>query len=48
MSTTAWTKGRVDALLAALDSYEMSMSPGAAEDLITERVDAVAQLMRAT
>ena len=48
MSTTAWTEGRVDALLAALDSYGMSMSPAAAEDLIVERVDAVAQLMRAT
>lgn len=48
MSTTAWTQGRVDALRAALDSYGMSMSPAAAEDLITERVDAVAQLMRAT
>lgn len=47
MSTTAWTEGRVDALLAALDSYGMSMSQEAAEDLITER-DAVAQLMRAT
>ena len=48
MSTASWTEGRVDALLAALDSYGMSMSPAAAEDLITERVDAVAQLMRAT
>jgi len=48
MSTASWTEGRVDALLAALDSYGMSMSPAAAEDLIIERVDAVAQLMRAT
>lgn len=31
MSTTAWTEGRVDALLAALDSYGMSMSQEAAE-----------------
>lgn len=46
MSTAVWTEGRVDALLAALDSCGMSMSPAAAEDLITERV--VAQLMRAT
>ena len=48
MSTTGWTQGRVDALLAALDTYGMVMSRAAAEDLITERVDAVAQLMRTT
>lgn len=48
MSTTNWSQGRVDALLAALDTYGMSMSRAAAEDLITERVNAVAQLMRAT
>lgn len=48
MSTTGWTQGRVDALLAALDTYGMVMSRAAAEDLISERVDAVAQLMRTT
>lgn len=48
MSTTGWAQGRVDALLSALDTYGMVMSRAAAEDLITERVGSVAQLMRTT